>query len=284
MADGIKIRQLDEAATVDNTDVFVIDSAIGGAAANSVTQHISYASLIQKIGSDVDGIGATGPIGPTGPTGPIGSTGPTGPIGPTGPTGPSGLDGSSAYDIALDNGFVGTEEEWLDSLSSSVEVDQGILFPSPSGPITLTVTQGPKTPNHRYYASGGDGFFINGIEAPFIQIIPGTTYIFDQTDPSNTQAIELLSELDGLIINGDYDVEGDIGSNTYKITVEADNTPGVFVYDSMSTPRMGNFISNPAPVYEEQFPGGGNGFPYTRMLEQKILDIETVLNTLISVE
>ena len=126
------------------------------------------------------------------------------------------------------------------------------------------------------------GFLL--IEAPFIQIIPGTTYIFDQTDPSNTQAIELLHELDGaLTINGDYDVEGDILLNTYKITVEADNTPGVFVYDSISTPRMGNFISNPAPVYEEQFPGGG-GFPSTRMLTQKILDIESRLNTLISVE
>lgn len=32
------------------------------------------------------------------------------------PTGPAGPDGKSAYQVALDNGFVGTEEEWLASL------------------------------------------------------------------------------------------------------------------------------------------------------------------------
>lgn len=39
--------------------------------------------------------------------------------GGSGAPGPAGADGSSAYDIALANGFVGTEEEWLDSLSGS---------------------------------------------------------------------------------------------------------------------------------------------------------------------
>lgn len=35
---------------------------------------------------------------------------------PQGPPGKDGKDGKSAYQIALDNGFVGTEQEWLDSL------------------------------------------------------------------------------------------------------------------------------------------------------------------------
>lgn len=42
-----------------------------------------------------------------------GSPGPAGPAGPEGDPGPAG---DSAYDIAVDNGFVGTESEWLDSL------------------------------------------------------------------------------------------------------------------------------------------------------------------------
>jgi hypothetical protein len=45
--------------------------------------------------------------------GPEGPMGPPGPQGPTGPQGPAGL---SAYEVALANGFVGTEQEWLDSL------------------------------------------------------------------------------------------------------------------------------------------------------------------------
>jgi hypothetical protein len=48
-----------------------------------------------------------------GPEGPQGPAGPQGPIGATGPQGPAG---ASAYDIAVANGFVGTEEEWLASL------------------------------------------------------------------------------------------------------------------------------------------------------------------------
>ena len=40
-------------------------------------------------------------------------TGGPGGVGPTGPTGP---EGASAYEVAVANGFVGTEQEWLDSL------------------------------------------------------------------------------------------------------------------------------------------------------------------------
>lgn len=37
-------------------------------------------------------------------------------MGPPGADGAIGVDGKSAYQIALDNGFVGTESQWLDSL------------------------------------------------------------------------------------------------------------------------------------------------------------------------
>ena len=70
--------------------------------------------------------GSQGPIGPTGPEGPAGATGATGatgPAGPTGATGATGASGYSAYDVAVSNGFVGTEQEWLDSLA--------VTFPDP---------------------------------------------------------------------------------------------------------------------------------------------------------
>ncbi len=70
-----------------------------------------------------DGLdGAEGPQGPRGETGPQGPAGPEGPQGETGPQGPRGVAGSpgaegkSAYEIAKENGFEGTEEEWLLSL------------------------------------------------------------------------------------------------------------------------------------------------------------------------
>jgi hypothetical protein len=37
----------------------------------------------------------------------------------SGAPGPAGADGASAYDIAVENGFEGTEQQWLDSLVSS---------------------------------------------------------------------------------------------------------------------------------------------------------------------
>jgi len=64
-------------------------------------------------------IGPKGCPGPEGPMGPVGDTGPTGPPGPPGPTGPkgdSGVNGKSAYEVAVENGFEGSEEEWLESL------------------------------------------------------------------------------------------------------------------------------------------------------------------------
>lgn len=64
--------------------------------------------------------------------------------GEQGPEGPPGKDGKSAYEIAVEQGFEGTEQEWLDSLKG------------PQGP------EGPQGP------PGEDGF---GTEAQYNDII-----------------------------------------------------------------------------------------------------------------
>lgn len=53
----------------------------------------------------------------------IGEKGETGNTGSTGATGATGATGPSAYAIAVDNGFVGTEEEWLESLRGTNGTD-----------------------------------------------------------------------------------------------------------------------------------------------------------------
>lgn len=60
-----------------------------------------------------------GPKGAQGDTGPQGETGPPGTSGSDGADGAPGADGDSAYQVAVDNGFVGTEAEWLDSLKGA---------------------------------------------------------------------------------------------------------------------------------------------------------------------
>lgn len=81
--------------------------------------------------------GQQGPMGPQGPKGDKGDTGERGPQGVTGPQGPqgpegergrdgangqdglNGVNGLSAYEIALKNGFVGTEKQWIQYLAQN---------------------------------------------------------------------------------------------------------------------------------------------------------------------
>ena len=71
----------------------------------------------------VDGaVGATGSQGIQGLPGIQGVAGPIGPVGPIGAQGlpgTNGTNGSSAYQVALTNGFVGSESQWLASLAGA---------------------------------------------------------------------------------------------------------------------------------------------------------------------
>lgn len=78
-------------------------------------------------------IGLQGPQGEQGTQGSKGDTGAQGSKGDTGAQGPKGSNGKSAYEIAVDNGFVGTESKWLESLK--VDSYRDILI---TGKETLT--------------------------------------------------------------------------------------------------------------------------------------------------
>ena len=89
-----------------------------------------------------------GPAGPAGPQGPAGADstvpGPQGPQGVQGPAGPTGPSGSSAYQVAVAGGFVGTEAQWLASLVGP-QGPQGIQGPAgPKGDTGDTGPQGPQ--------------------------------------------------------------------------------------------------------------------------------------------
>lgn len=66
-----------------------------------------------------------GPVGPQGDQGIQGPIGPKGDKGDTGAAGADGADGLSAYEVAVDNGFIGDEAAWLASLVGD---------PGPAGP------------------------------------------------------------------------------------------------------------------------------------------------------
>jgi hypothetical protein len=99
--------------------------------------------------------GAQGPQGEPGPAGAQGAQGPQGVAGPQGATGsqgPAGANGLSAYQVAVNGGFVGTEAQWLASLvgpqgPQGVQGPQGIQGPQgpqgATGPQGETGVQGP---------------------------------------------------------------------------------------------------------------------------------------------
>ena len=64
-----------------------------------------------------------GPRGYTGSVGYVGSQGDVGYVGSQGNVGYTGSAGLSAYEIAVANGFSGTEQEWVDSLGESLTVE-----------------------------------------------------------------------------------------------------------------------------------------------------------------
>lgn len=80
---------------------------------------------------EVGPAGATGPAGPRGYKGDTGSKGDKGDTGLTGSKGNAGDDGFSAYEIALTHGFVGTEEEWLDSINGAYVIEEHINATQP---------------------------------------------------------------------------------------------------------------------------------------------------------
>lgn len=58
----------------------------------------------------------------------------------SGAPGPRGPEGDSAYDVAVANGFVGTEQEWLDSLGSGGTADiADFIFTNNGGDSTITL-------------------------------------------------------------------------------------------------------------------------------------------------
>lgn len=93
--------------------------------------------------------GIQGPIGLTGPKGDDGIQGPPGPQGPIGLTGPKGADGEdgkSAYEIAKENGYSGTKEEWLLSLKGERGPEGPRGQDGPVGPQGIMGFQGVQGP------------------------------------------------------------------------------------------------------------------------------------------
>jgi len=128
--------------------------------------------------------GAQGIQGETGPQGIQGETGPQGPQGVAGTNGTNGTNGSSAYQVAVGNGFIGSEAQWLLSLqglpgaigaagTNGTNGNDGAT--GPQGPQGVAGTNGTNGTNgsNAYQVAVGNGFI--GTEAQWLLSLQGLT-------------------------------------------------------------------------------------------------------------
>ena len=110
---------------------------------------------------------------------------------------------------------------------------------------TFSVEVASKTSNHRYTGSGSaNAYFIDGIESPFLTLLPGKRYLFDQSDASNGgNRLRFYLEADKTTlystnVTTSAEVPGTSGSYTQIIVT--DTTPVILHYQSLSSAYMGN--------------------------------------------
>jgi hypothetical protein len=129
--------------------------------------------------------------------------------------------------------------------ASSFEGYQILVGSESSATKNLMVKVAPKTSNHRYFGTGSaNAYFIDGIESPFLTLLPGKTYYFNQEDVSNIgnpfrfylKADKTSSYSTNVITSAE--VPGSPNSYT-QITV-TDTTPIVLHYQSSNSAYMGN--------------------------------------------
>ncbi len=125
--------------------------------------------------------------------------------------------------------------------------------------ITYTVTVATKTNTHRYYdhSSGSNsGYLIDGKSAPYIDMIPGKTYRFDQSDSTNNghpikfyttadKSEEYTTDVKRFSSDSDdyanYDPPG-TGTEAYVEIVVSSSTPALLFYQCQYHNLMGNQI------------------------------------------
>lgn len=137
-------------------------------------------------------------------------------------------------DVTITNNLTAKSLRGFDSLFGTAS----------SAVINFTVTVASKTSNHRYFGTGsGLAYFIDGIESPFLTLLPGKTYRFLQDGGSNSTH-QILFYYDAARVSQyttNVTTNGTAGSaGSYTQIVVTDTTPVVLHYQCVQHGYMGN--------------------------------------------
>ena len=146
--------------------------------------------------------------------------------------------GGNALNLYYDNvPKFATSNEGV-SVIGDAQISGSVLSSYTGSTETFAVTVGTRTTNHRY-GTGGNGYFIDGVEAPFLTLTPGKTYRFNLSagDQSN-HPFRFYLEADKTT---QYTTNVTTAA-TYTEIVVTDETPTVLHYQCDIHPNMGNAV------------------------------------------
>jgi len=162
---------------------------------------------------------------------------------------PSGFTGDAGLTVRLKYTTSGTTWNYLSYFANDSEDRYlGVYGKHVPTQETYVVKVVAKTAAHKEQGNGStDGYTIGGIEAPHLELIPGNTYRFDQSDSSNSgHPIAFYKKRDkaggayttGVTSSGTL---GNTGAYT-QITI-SDDTPGYLHYQCQNHAYMGGSIN-----------------------------------------
>ena len=129
-------------------------------------------------------------------------------------------------------------------VSGSINSISHLTYTHSNTEETIIVKVATKTNNHRYFGEGSTkGYILDGVESPFLSLIPGRKYRFDQSDASNTShQLRFYLDIDKQFLFEDNvtynDTAGNVGSYT-EITI-TDHTPSTLFYQCINHGKMGS--------------------------------------------
>ena len=120
-----------------------------------------------------------------------------------------------------------------------------------SSRVDFTVTVASKTAAHRYNGTGsGNGYLIDGVEAPFLTLTPGRTYRFVH-DNTGSHPLKFYLEADKTTLYS----TGVTFDDAYTEIVVSDSTPQVLHYQCTNHGYMGNAVNTNSNVAATQSAG-----------------------------